>query len=400
MTEQQFITEEQLNEMLQEKFTALQGELDGQVKSIGDAMERVTAFLDNLPGKDQGPGYVSMDGGDDDPEVKSLGDFLVAVKRHDTKRLKSVYKTITVEDDGVIVPEDFRTELLQVAYQISPILNLVRPIPIRTGDSGRWPALDQFAAPTAGVGDSAYAGAVTADVTAEGGSYTETEPDFEQIQWRLHKVGGVVPVSNEVVTDSPMALEQLLRGLFGIAIAAKKEFFILRGTGVGQPLGILNAPAAVDVTPDSDGVFNWADALEMVSKFKPLGGQGRWTFHPSMWNDLGTMEIGTAGAAALQGNMSSPAMQSLLGYQFLQSEHLPQADNSGCIDLIDFGAYLMFEREGGLQVAYSEHAYFTTGRVGWRFDERMDGQPWLKSSITLADPQGSYTVSPFVKFND
>jgi hypothetical protein len=36
----------------------------------------------------------------------------------------------------------------------------------------------------------------------------------------------------------------------------------------------------------------------------------------------------------------------------------------------------------------------------WRFSQRQDGQPWLKNVITLADPQGSYTMSPFISHND
>jgi hypothetical protein len=38
--------------------------------------------------------------------------------------------------------------------------------------------------------------------------------------------------------------------------------------------------------------------------------------------------------------------------------------------------------------------------VVWRFKKRLDGQPWLLNAITLADPQGSFTQSPFVYLND
>jgi hypothetical protein len=53
-----------------------------------------------------------------------------------------------------------------------------------------------------------------------------------------------------------------------------------------------------------------------------------------------------------------------------------------------------------MAVAFSEHAAFTTDKGTWRFTKRLDGQPWLSGAITLADPQGSYTVSPFVYHND
>jgi hypothetical protein len=34
------------------------------------------------------------------------------------------------------------------------------------------------------------------------------------------------------------------------------------------------------------------------------------------------------------------------------------------------------------------------GQMTWKFEKRIDGQPWMKSAITLAD--ATSTVSPFV----
>ena len=99
--------------------------------------------------------------------------------------------------------------------------------------------------PVAGSGQTAAAAGVTAAMTQAGATFTETEPKFSMLNWRLAKIGGLTEVENELVEDSPFAIEALLRGLFAVAIAAKNERNILRGTGVGEPLGILNAPAAI-----------------------------------------------------------------------------------------------------------------------------------------------------------
>jgi len=106
---------------------------------------------------------------------------------------------------------------------------------------------------------------------------------------------------------------------------------------------------------------------------------------------MGVWEIGTAGAGA-------PKLQDLGYGPAIFSEHMPQANNDDVL-LADFGAYLFFDRQG-LTIDYSEHAYFGTDQVAWRFKERVDGQTWLKGAITLADPTGSYTVSPFVYHDD
>lgn len=341
-------------------------------------------------------GYFTQDGGAADKNVKSFGDFLMAVKRNDAKRLKEIYGSVKTlnegqgESGGYIVPTAYSTELLQVANTASPLLGLVRSIPVET-DAGEWPVLDQYAAPTAGVGNTAMAAAVTAAPRAEAGTYTETEPDFEMLKWRVHSISGITPVSKELNADSPQAIEALLTTLFGIAIGAKKEYYILRGNGAGQPLGILNAAAAIGVTPATNNAFAFVDAMTMISRFKKITNNVRWVYHPSIIPDF-------AGASWVQGDL--PIKLTDVGYgEGVTSEHLPQADNSGAVLLADFGAYLLFER-GGIEIAFSEHAYFTSGRVAWRFDQRLDGQPWMKNAITLADPQGSFTISPFVYHND
>lgn len=89
----------------------------------------------------------------------------------------------------------------------------------------------------------------------------------------------------------------------------------------------------------------------------------------------------------------------LLGYPIAYSEHLPQANSPYHVNLCDLSAYVIFDRQG-MEIAFSEHVGFLEDQGTWRFTKRLDGQPWMRDSITLADPQGSYKVGPFVGFND
>ena len=217
------------------------------------------------------------------------------------------------------------------------------------------------------------------------------------IEYRVHKIGGYVEVSNELIADSPESIEALLTSLFGIAVGARNERNILRGTGVGEPLGILNAPSVIGVTTATDNVFALADALSMRSRFKSVGGSPVWIIHPGIWPDIGVFET-SAGGGVWMANQAASMPSSLLGYPILESEHMP-APNTDDVILADLSAYVLFERQA-LSIAFSEHAAFTTDKGTWRFTVRNDGQPWLKSAITLADPGGSFTVSPFVYHND
>lgn len=371
-------------------------DLSKSVNSILTAMQTVPAI--------KNAGFYTDDGGKKDPGIKNFADFLLAVKRNDTARLHHVYgatKDLGLDSGaagGYLVPQQHSAELLKMSMMNSPISSKVRRIPV-TADSGRWPSLDQYLTPTAGSGNVAWAGGVTATAVEMGATLTKTEPSFEMLEWRLHKVGGYTEVDNELIETSPASIEALLSGLFGIAIQAKTERNILRGTGVGEPLGILNSAAIVSITPATNNLFSWPDVGAMWSRFKSAGGSPDWLIHPSIWPDILTMELGSNGANAWTLNMQSGQGQNINGYPIVTSEHLPQANNTGGVILADLTAYLLFGSPE-LSIAYSEHAAFLNDQGTWRFTQRLDGMPWLRAPITLADPQGSYTVSPLVVHAD
>lgn len=387
-------------------------ELD--MKSLGSKLDEVLKFIQDQPDLKR-LGYTTDDGGTADPTHKSMGDYLIAVMRGDETRLKKVYGSVksfplgdgeqkalstdTGSAGGYTVPTEYSTQLLQVASETSPIVSRVRRIPVMA-QAGEYPALDNYTAPTAGSGNTAMAGGLTTAKRAEGGAYTETEPSFEMIKYRINDAAsGTVKVSKELRADSIIGIEAFLRQVIGIAVGSKMEYFILRGNGVGEPLGILNAPALISVTPDSDNTFAYADAVEMTAHFKSVAGMPVWMHHRGLITDIAAFQVASSSPVVWASPLAGGQPSTLLGYPLLQSEHLPQANNSGCAVLADLGAYLLFEK-GGLYVEFSEHANFNSGQDTWRFGNRMDGQPWMKSYVTLADPQGSYYESPFVKFDD
>jgi HK97 family phage major capsid protein len=376
--------------------------LDERVDQLSDTLNKFMKMMEDSPAL-KSAGYFTEDGGTADPAVKSFGDFLKAVQRKDEKRLATVYNSRkalnsdTGDTGGYLVPDEYHKELLRVTLENSPILRKVKRVPV-TGNAGKYPALDNYTAPTAGSGQTAAAGGVKTTKRQQGEEYTETEPNFEMIEYKINDaVSGFTKVSKEMMSDSPFAIEALLKDLIGIADAARQEFYVLNGSGIGEPLGILTAPATIGVTAATAGTFAYVDVLKMRSRFKPFTANASWLIHQSLWPDIGTMKNGDS--AVFQANLGESLGMRLNGVSIDESQHLPQADNNGCAVLADWGAYLLFEK-GGLEIDFSEHADFLKGNNVWRFSHRMDGQPWMRGPITLADPQGGYTISPFVKLNN
>lgn len=391
-----------------------------EIRSVADVQAKMAAIVERLaaspiPAK---AGYI---GGDDDDATpaagKSFGDFLHAVRSNNQRRLKAVYGAskdmsgLVGASGGYLVPDEFGLQFLnallgdEAGNGGNPIVRdcTIQPV---SAPTGKFPTLDHFVAPTAGTGQSAFAaGLGKPDLIQEGGAYGETQPTFELLTYNAMKLGDSVDVPVELANDAPVVIETLLRSLFAISVNAKAEHGILRGTGVGDWLGILNGAAAVGVTPTTDNAFKPEDVLGMLAKFRPLPGASRprWIMHRSIIPDF----VNFTGAAANFVEWDRQLPLTMLGIPITYSEHLPQANNAGAVVLADLAAYVIFalrgsNANGALQIAisYSEHAKFENDLVVWKYSVRADGMPYVRSTITLADPQGSYTVSPYVYHND
>jgi HK97 family phage major capsid protein len=397
---------------LDDRFSSLQKSLDEKFGKIDEVLK----FMQDAPALEKA-GYMSNMGGKADPNAYSFGDFLLAVVRKDAVRLEKIYKSVWLpgedEEDGekadmshltgstggFLIPPEFENRLLQMSIEMSPLTQMVTVLPVAS-NRGSLPVLDQSTAPTAGQGDVAWTATVTAGVGPENTALSETNPLFAQVNWNIHKVGGITQAPNELVEDAPLSIELILSALFATTINSRREFLILNGTGAGEARGILQSGALIAVTTIGNNVFALGDALAMLSRFKPWLSPGIWVAHPGVIPDIGILQVGSSQGTWMKDPKTDVVIgQPLLGKPIIYSEHLPQDDNSGDVLLIDPKAYLLFQKRG-MKIDFSEHVAFKEDQGTWRFTDRMDGQPWVSGAVTLADPNGSFTVSPYVKHHD
>lgn len=378
---------------------AVGAQLNNFQKGLSD---NLTEFLEQIAnrGELKDAGYVAPDSETDHAETKSFGDWLLAVKNNNTKRLKEVYKSQKAlaegsgTSGGYLVPEEFQARLMAIADANGIIRPRASVIPVGS-ESGVLPALDISQDLSSTTGATAFAGGVVASWGAEAASLTATEPKFNLVKWNIHKLQGYTQASNELVADSAIGIEALLTALFGRAVASMEDYAFINGTGAGEPLGILKSGAAIGVTTTTNDQFKIEDAMKMYGQFQSVGGSPVWILNPALTVDLYSyFSVSTGGTDFIQPREGVP--MSLLGFPILFSEHMPAANTDDAM-LVDLAAYLVLDR-AGMAIAYSEHAAFTTDQATWRFTKRLDGQPWMRSYVTLAD--GSHTVSPFVYHND
>jgi HK97 family phage major capsid protein len=356
--------------------------------------------------KAQNAGVVANAVADETDATASFGDFLKSVAYNDTRRLRAIYKSAKALDEttgaggGFLVPTQFEQQIRAVG---APMLfdQLVAadrgPLMLRTNAAElTLPVLEQDQTPNAE--SSALVGGVRLVWREQSADVANSEPTFEQRIFRPHSADAYVAASTELLSDAPQALETFLTTLFGRAYSALKARSMLRGTGVGQPRGIVGHPATISVSRATGGTQVENDTntiLQMIERLLPGSATAVWIAHPFWRSRL--MATRLADTLLYTANGQSLVYgDTLAGIPIAYSEHLPAVTAAGSLILADLSYYAMVER-AGFTVAFSEHARFLKRQAVWLFGVRIDGAPLLNAPLTLADGSGSNTVSPFVQ---
>jgi HK97 family phage major capsid protein len=356
--------------------------------------------------KAQAAGVVTDASADNTDATASFGDFLKSVAYNDTRRLRAIYKSAKALDEttgaggGFLVPTQFEERIRAVG---APMLfdQLVAagrgPLMLRTTAAElALPVLEQDQTPD--VESSALVGGVRLVWREQSADVQASEPKFEQRIFRPHAADAYVAASTELLSDAPQALEEFLTTLFGRAYAALKARAMLRGTGAGQPRGIVDHPATISVTRATGGTQAENDTttvLRMIERLLPGSATAVWIAHPFWRSRLMATRLADTLLYVANGQ-SLVYGDTLAGIPIAYSEHLPAVTSAGSLILADLSYYAMVERTG-FTVAFSEHARFLKRQAVWLFGVRIDGAPLLNAPLTLADGAGSNTVSPFVQ---
>jgi len=293
---------------------------------------------------------------------------------------------------GFLVPVEFRAELLSTEYEDNPIRQRATVIPMRRRQI-LVPTLDQTG--TAANQTRQYGG-VVASWTEEATEKAETEPEFRQIDLVAHKLVCYTELSDELLADSAIGLAALLTRLFGGAIRWEEEWCFLRGTGAGQPLGVIVA-GATHVEPRAvAGTIGVGDIMRMVMHH--IGTQPVWHVTRAAMATLLQLNGPAANPSYIfipNAREGMPA--TLMGYPIFWTEKLPALGVQGDILLANWPDYYIGDRQA-TTIDSTNIFRFRDDITSWRAVHRVDGQPSLSQPIRLAD--GLTDVSPFVILGD
>ena len=272
-------------------------------------------------------------------------------------------RQMTTANNGGVVPQGFYDVLQETMRYTGPFLQEQVGYTILNTNGGediKVPKQTAFSAATA---------------TAEAAAFAVSNPTTSFLTLRAHKFGTLVTVSRELLEDAGIDIVGFIARQAGNALGNIVNEKLAIGTGTIEARGIVAASAQGKVGGTAvGGAFTADDLIDLVHSIdagyanKPSGvgfqmrratigalrklkdGEGRFIYDP------------TQGTQAL-----------LLGYPIFENPHVPAIGTSAKSVVFGDMSYFHVRTVGGIEVARSSDAFFTSDLEAFRVSLRVDG---------------------------
>lgn len=344
---------------------------------------------------------------------RSFGEYARAVAKASHKetphsewdyRLRNAPTTVSTEgvgaDGGFAVPPDFRDGIIKKIMGEDSLLS--RTDQQTSSSNGFTVPMDEVAPWDASNG-------IRFAWLSEGGILGQSKPKLKEHTIKLHKGGVLVPVTEELLEDAPSLTSYLNQKApevidFGISNA------ILNGSGVGQPLGILQGADLVTVAEDNDqeaATITANNINNMWSRcYAPWRSSAVWLANQDTEPQLqkmflpftkidGTENVGGAALYVPPGGLSAAPYATLKGRPVIFHQACQTVGSLGDIVLAALPQYCTVTKTGGgIKQSVSMHLWFDYDVMAFKFTIRIGGQSWW--SQVIQPKNGSTTYGAFV----
>jgi HK97 family phage major capsid protein len=305
-------------------------------------------------------------------------------------------------EGGALVGEELRSELMLHTLEEGIIRPRATIVPMRQ-PSSRIPVLEEG---TDGTGN--IFGGLAFAWTEEQAALAPSVASYGLDVLRAKKLIAYMVCPNELFNDANK-LDTFLKDVIpaGLAFAEDAAFIAGRGSlggttlGASQPLGILNAGCAIQVTRAGSPV-SLADIANMATRMLPKSmSKYIWLASPDIFKTLLQIYL-SVGSPTTQATTPADWLRysdeqgcwCMLGRPIFATEHMSAAGTTGDLCAVDPSFYVVGDyQELTIDIA-TEGTDFINDQSQIRVKARLDGRVWLAQPITPAN--SSETCSPVV----
>jgi HK97 family phage major capsid protein len=328
---------------------------------------------------------------------------------------------------GFTLKPNYIGSLFRIARESEVFANRTRPVPVTQGNETIWPLLDQFKAPTVlnGIPQAAVFGGITMSYLGETTARVSSDALTDENRYKVVDLTGMTDFSRDYIVDNYIAMDSEVTRLFGEAVGWIKDWTYIRGDGVAKPQGYFNANATITGGPSTNsredaGQIEFEDLVWMMSHLAPMcwmdaiwltnittltwlvaikNHAGNYVYQPNALISQAQRPSLIGGSSLSEAEMVAAPMGTMLGWPVYITEKVPILGTTGDLSLVcpyQYGD----ATKAGLEVGVSEHFYFSTDRIAYRFKMRHYGKSLWRAPYIQADnlttPGSGTQVSPFV----
>jgi HK97 family phage major capsid protein len=224
----------------------------------------------------------------------------------------------------------------------------------------------------------------TAAWVAESGSYTASDETITQQNLGAFKGGTKIQVSEELMRDEAVDLDNYLARELGARIGVLQEAAFCTGDGSGKPLGLVHASSPYTVVNAATGSSTVYKLADLKSVFKALPAayrpQASWLIAADDFAELAAT-ADTAGALVFPSLSFDPP--SLFGRPVFIADLPAPAASAKSLVFGDMKRAYGIRRVNGVTLPRQEEIHSDSGLVGLRAYARCDGRPLLADAARI-----------------
>jgi len=223
---------------------------------------------------------------------------------------------------------------------------------------------------------------------AEKGAYPTAAPAYGKASLKAHKIGGIIQVSEELLTDSAVGIEAEVRDEIIYAAGRCEEAAFVAGTGSGQPTGFLET-AQTGVTTAVANAITFDEVIDLFHSLAPgYRRNATWLMNDAVAKVIRKLKATDGAIGSLeylwQPSLTAGAPDTILGRPVRYSQDMDSDVTAGkkVMAFGDFSYYHIGDRVG-LTIQRLNELYAGTGQVGFRATRRVDGLLTLAEAVKL-----------------
>jgi HK97 family phage major capsid protein len=297
----------------------------------------------------------------DAPKPSSDEDILRSLARGEVRTATFEKRQMTTANNGGVVPQGFYDVLQEQLRYTGPWGNEAVGYTILTtagGEDIKVPTQTAFSAATA---------------TAEAAVFGVSNPTTSFLTLRAHKFGTLLTVSRELLEDSGINLVDFLGRQAGNALGNIVNDELANGTGTLEPRGIFVAAGSGVRGTATNFEFSTDDLIDLVHSV-----DSAYASRPSAGFQMRRASLATLrklkdGEGRFIYDPTQGTQALLLGYPIYENPFAPAIGTAAKPVIFgDMSSYHV-RQVGGVEIARSDDAFFTTDLVAFRVSIRVSG---------------------------